>query len=89
MEQYIDFLREKENRVVPDQGTLTQLVIQLDEPDGKREWFYYFVNHETRVVFWVDELETTNLSAFEDLQGVTTLSHIRESPEAVLSFLVP
>ncbi|KAG8220550.1 hypothetical protein J3R82DRAFT_3270 [Butyriboletus roseoflavus] len=77
--QCINFLREEENRVVPGspfEETLTQLVIQLDEKDGNRKWLYYFSNHETRVVFWIDEFETTKLSAFDDLQSVTAVSHI-------------
>lgn len=92
IDQRISFLREKENQVVPEppfQATRTQLVIQLNEEGNNREWLYYFVNHETRVVFWVDEFETARLSAFNDLQGVTAASHISESLEASSSFLVP
>ena len=88
IEECIDFLREKENRVVPDQGTCTQLVIQLDEEDNSNgKWLYYFVNHETRVIFWVDEFETANLVAFQDLHGVTAASHIGESLKALSTFL--
>lgn len=92
IDQCINFLREKENRVVlgsPFQATRTQLVIQLNEEDSKRQWLYYFVNHETRVVFWVDEFETTKLSAFDDIQGVTAVSHISESLGVLSSFIIP
>ena len=86
----IDFLREKENRVVPGPPFQeTQLVIQLDEEDSNEKWLYYFVNHETHVVFWVDEFETTKLSAFGDLQGVTAVSHIGGSLEALSVFFSP
>ena len=90
IDECIDFLREKENRVIlesPSQEPRTQLVIQLEEKFGKRELLYYFVNHGSRVVFWVDEFETTKLSAFDDLQGVTAVSHIGESLEALSTFL--
>ena len=82
IDQCINFLREKENRVVPGlpcQETRTQLVIQLDDDASSRQWLYYFVNHGPRVVFWVNDFETTKLSAFGDLQGVTAVSHISES----------
>ena len=70
----------------PFQITRTQLVIQLNEEDSDGTWLYYFVNHGTHVVFWVDEFETTKLSAFDDLKGVTEFNHIGELLEALSTF---
>ena len=92
IDECIDFLREKENGMVPGslfQETRTQLVIQLNEEDSDEKWLYYFVNHGTRVVFWVDEFKTEDLSAFDDLKGVTATSHISESLAGLSTFLVP
>ncbi|KAF9234466.1 hypothetical protein BU15DRAFT_65711 [Melanogaster broomeanus] len=75
VEECIDLLRDKAREI----GVLTstprqfQLVIQLIETDGFRQWCYYFVNHGCNVVFWVHDYNATNLLA--DLQGVVMDSH--------------
>ncbi|KIJ66259.1 hypothetical protein HYDPIDRAFT_109254 [Hydnomerulius pinastri MD-312] len=82
IEVYVDFLREKERQVLPNQhlGARTQLVIQLVEVDDERGWCYYFVNHSSRVVFWVDNFGAEVL--FENLEGVISDSHIGYAIEA-------
>ncbi|KAF9226077.1 hypothetical protein BS17DRAFT_807002 [Gyrodon lividus] len=77
IEEYIKFLREKERRVLPNLNPRTHLVIQLLEVDGFRAWCYYFVDHDSRVIFWVQDFNATELLA--DLQGVIANSHISES----------
>jgi hypothetical protein len=54
----------------------TALVLAIDETGKEFECFYYLIDHEQRVTFWLNEYDASDmLSAAE---GTTELSHIRE-----------
>jgi hypothetical protein len=77
IEEYTNHLRAKECRVLQISPLpRTQLVIHLNV---KGQWCYYFVNHDSRVLFWVDDFDATEL--LEDLRGVVANSHISESEQ--------
>ncbi|KIJ12651.1 hypothetical protein PAXINDRAFT_101119 [Paxillus involutus ATCC 200175] len=73
IDECIEFLRDKEDQVLPQpcQPPRTQLVLQWD---SSGRWCYYFVNHASRVVFWVDPFDGRKL--LRDLHGVVADSHI-------------
>ncbi|KAJ6621366.1 hypothetical protein B0H10DRAFT_2215293 [Mycena sp. CBHHK59/15] len=50
--------------------------------DGSKGCQYYFVNHETRCVFWVDKTESDLFPISAELNGITSKSHIRHELEA-------
>ncbi|KAG9310167.1 hypothetical protein JVU11DRAFT_9788 [Chiua virens] len=50
---------------------LTELVLIANG----RDWFYYFVDHKHRLLFWVDLMSVTDFSTH--LQGISQHSHIR------------
>lgn len=40
------------------------------------EWAYYFVNHDTHVVFWIEDFDLVGIA--NKMLGVTEDSHISE-----------
>ncbi|KAF8838898.1 hypothetical protein BDN67DRAFT_825796 [Paxillus ammoniavirescens] len=77
IEEYINHLRDRECRVlqIPPLAR-TQLVIHLNV---QGQWCYYFVNHDSRVLFWVDDFDATAL--LDGLRGVVANGHIRYAIE--------
>lgn len=74
-------LRAKESQLLSSSAFRkhpTQLVIQCwDSEAGREEWFYYFVNHDSCAVFWVDDFDLAEVMP-QDILGVTEDSHISE-----------
>ncbi|KAI9566342.1 hypothetical protein HD554DRAFT_1185112 [Boletus coccyginus] len=71
----IRLLRAKESQLLLSstfQKYPTQLVIQHVDSE---HWFYYFVNHDTHAVFWVEDFDLAGLMP-QDILGVTEDSHI-------------
>jgi hypothetical protein len=54
----------------------TALVLAIDETGKEFECFYYLIDHEQRVTFWLNEYDASNL--LSAAEGTTELSHIRE-----------
>ncbi|KAF8838291.1 hypothetical protein BDN67DRAFT_971793 [Paxillus ammoniavirescens] len=75
IDECIQSLRDKEDQVLPQPcqppPSRTQLVMQRDSAG---RWCYYFIDHTSRVVFWVDPFDGTKL--LRDLHGVVADSHI-------------
>ena len=51
---------------------LTEIVLNVDDEE---QWYYYFVDHRNRLLFWVDSVDLDQ-NIGTDLQGVTAYSHI-------------
>ncbi|KAG9309092.1 hypothetical protein JVU11DRAFT_10975 [Chiua virens] len=71
----VQFLRERESQLVSSNDVRsrpTQLVIQLTDSE---QWVYYFVDHDARVVFWVEDFDLEGLIP-SNILGVTEDSHI-------------
>ena len=45
--------------------------------NSEQTWFYYFVDHDTRAVFWVEDFDLAKLMPGH-VFGVTEDSHISE-----------
>ena len=59
---------------------LTEIVLNVDD---SRCWYYYFVDHTHRLLFWVDSVGVKELNI--DLQGIAEYSHISMSDAPLLS----
>lgn len=56
----------------------TDLVLDLvSEPNGTWETFYYFADHATRTVFYIDIFPANFLPIWSQVRGATSPSHIR------------
>ncbi|KAG2078581.1 hypothetical protein BDR04DRAFT_322279 [Suillus decipiens] len=53
-----------------------ELVVQV-VPDRTDSCRYYFVDHATRTLFWLDDYDQATETIFDDLRGVCDPSHIR------------
>ncbi|KAJ6595731.1 hypothetical protein DFH09DRAFT_973865 [Mycena vulgaris] len=74
-----DFLRAHGVQLVPGADLV------LDEytyADGTMGCQYYFVNHQDRCVFWMDNTESDLFPITQELNGITSASHIRYELEA-------
>ncbi|KAH9899337.1 hypothetical protein C8Q73DRAFT_638403 [Cubamyces lactineus] len=82
LEAFEDTLRE----MITSQGIILppdhELVLHLEERkiSGGYNWLYYYVNHETRSLFWVQEFDI--IEQLEMTRGIHTLSDIRWEIEA-------
>ena len=45
--------------------------------DGTITTDYYYADHERRIIFFLDEFESSNLPAWSQVKGVNSLSHLR------------
>lgn len=68
-----DFLRVHNIQRSPRDDLVLELVKQ---DDGKIETSYYFANHDTRVIYFLDEFDACNLPVWPEVQGVTSPTHI-------------
>ncbi|KAG1733071.1 uncharacterized protein EDB91DRAFT_1150337 [Suillus paluster] len=57
-----------------------QVMLQLASLDGERVCGYYFVNHATRALFWIEEMPANNLS--NGVEGLKYLHQFRYAIEA-------
>ncbi|EMD35462.1 hypothetical protein CERSUDRAFT_157231 [Gelatoporia subvermispora B] len=59
-----------------------ELVLELEHnKDGTGNyWCYYFVNHERRCLFWLDEFDISN--DLSEIKGVTSAAHVKHEIEA-------
>lgn len=72
--QHIEDLVANQNIQLPSDSQLV-LELKLLSDVEQLECRYYFVAHQTRCLFWLEEF---NVNMFVDyLNGVTALSHIR------------
>ncbi|OSX61051.1 hypothetical protein POSPLADRAFT_1047329 [Postia placenta MAD-698-R-SB12] len=62
-------------------GPNMELVLELEDNDRphiptKYHWCYYFVDNDTRTLFWLQEFEIYDETPWDELQGLNTASHI-------------
>lgn len=74
-----DFMRANNLQLDPDVDTV--LDFYLSE-SGKIYWCYYFASHKHRVVFWLDQFDAGALSAWQEVKGVTSASHLGHEIES-------
>lgn len=55
-----------------------ELVLELskDEDTGDRIWAYYFINHDSRALFWLHDFEAESI--LFGIAGVESRAHIRK-----------
>ncbi|KAG7091401.1 hypothetical protein E1B28_010438 [Marasmius oreades] len=53
-----------------------------DSEDDTCPCRYYIVDHTTRSVFWLDKFDADQLQVWEEVKGVTELTHIRHAIES-------
>jgi hypothetical protein len=58
------------------EDTETAMYLAIDEEGKKFDCFYYLIDHEQRVTFWLNEYNA--LPLLYDVDGARELSHIRE-----------
>ncbi|TFY78299.1 hypothetical protein EWM64_g5711 [Hericium alpestre] len=54
------------------------LVVEVEvTDDGNMYWFYYYVDHDTRSIFWLQEITTKHVEAY----NITSLAHLKHTIE--------
>jgi hypothetical protein len=71
-----DFLRAHAVQLEPGVDLVLDEYIYSDQSKGCQ---YYFVNHRDRCVFWMDKAESIMFPITQELNGITSASHIRKS----------
>jgi hypothetical protein len=76
MEQFTELLSEEFRRRGYSLGTsLYDLVLdRVETKDGKIIWQYYFVDHETKTLFWLNHYDMRNL--LREVYGAGEPGHI-------------
>ncbi|KAG9314465.1 hypothetical protein JVU11DRAFT_5262 [Chiua virens] len=72
---------EKQDSILLDE--FTELVISIND----QNWCYYFVDHSSHLLFWVDRITMNQLG--NSLQGVTEHSHIKYLVESLYWYAFP
>ncbi|SJK98144.1 uncharacterized protein ARMOST_01404 [Armillaria ostoyae] len=75
-----DFIRANDI-IIPANSDLVFELIR-DPDSGEQCCAYYFANHDTRSVFWLDDFDMNYLSTRDDVKGVTEPSHVGLEIEA-------
>jgi len=62
---------------------------ELDRPSNNRamKTIYHFADHENRVVFFLDNVEATDLNGCHEIQNVTSETHLRKNCDVKYLFL--
>ena len=55
------------------------LVLDLNEDDGKEIVYYYFADHEKRIIVFVEEFPSDCIPHWYDVTGVSSGTHLRMS----------
>ncbi|KAI0064305.1 hypothetical protein BV25DRAFT_1990055 [Artomyces pyxidatus] len=78
--QYLDDRLEADARSLPSDECEVVLDCVRDEETGLITWSYYYVDHTTRTLFWLDVYDASNI--ISDVMGVMSPSHIKHRIEA-------
>ena len=70
-----DFIVEKGFRMPAN----IDLVLDLNEVDGKEVVDYYFADHERRIVIYVETFPSNCLPHWNEIKGVSSGTHLRMS----------
>ena len=57
----------------------TDLVLDLDEDDGKDVVDYYFADHEKRIIVFAHKFVSDCLPHWNEIKGVSSATHLRMS----------
>ncbi|KAF7301304.1 hypothetical protein MIND_00695400 [Mycena indigotica] len=79
MKTILDFLRAR--NITPEE----HVDLVLDEyfySDDSRGCQYYFVNHSSRCIFWMDSVNSELFEVAKEVNGISSASHIRHILEA-------
>ncbi|KAG2368659.1 hypothetical protein BDR07DRAFT_1390523 [Suillus spraguei] len=63
-----------------DIPSFVELGLELMVEDGKEKWGYYFVDHERRVIFWLEDYKFLEL--VNNVRGVKRKSHVKYALES-------
>jgi ethanolamine utilization protein EutQ (cupin superfamily) len=63
------------------------LVLELVDEGNSTKIGYYFVHHENKCLFWLEDFD--GMVIFRECSGVTELSHKRQSSDELSGFAVP
>ncbi|KAK0195992.1 hypothetical protein F5146DRAFT_313295 [Armillaria mellea] len=74
------FIREN-HIIIPANADLVFELVR-DPDSGEQCCAYYFANHDTRSVFWLDDFEGSYLITWDEVKGVTEPSHVGLEIEA-------
>ena len=53
-----------------------ELVLEVVERDGSKFCGYYFVDHQSKIIFWLEEFDASHICS--DVAAVLSLSHLRQ-----------
>ncbi|KAJ7664314.1 hypothetical protein B0H17DRAFT_301858 [Mycena rosella] len=79
MDKIYDFLRAHGVHLAADVDLVLNEYLYSDKSKGCA---YYFINHQDRCVFWMDEAQSELFSVTQELNGITSSSHIKHELEA-------
>ncbi|KAF7325825.1 hypothetical protein MKEN_00433200 [Mycena kentingensis (nom. inval.)] len=79
MNVILDFLRAKNVELFDNVDLVLDEYFFSDDSLGCQ---YYFVNHSSRCIFWMDHANSELFDVSEELNGITSASHIRHILEA-------
>ncbi|KAK0241113.1 hypothetical protein EDD85DRAFT_389731 [Armillaria nabsnona] len=82
--KYLDYIYEfirANDIIIPANADLVFELVQ-DPDNGEECCAYYFANHDTRSVFWLDDFDTNYLITWHEVKGVTEPSHVGLEIEA-------
>ena len=52
------------------------LVLDIKQDQSGFQWFYYYVSHKNRCLFWLEEYDITKMIQTQTVVGVQSLAHI-------------
>ncbi|KAJ7037863.1 hypothetical protein C8F04DRAFT_1090427 [Mycena alexandri] len=74
IDNIFNFLRAHDIELKPGVDLVLEEYVYPDEIKGCQ---YYFVDHQDRSVFWMDEVEATAFTIAREVNGLTAAAHIR------------
>ncbi len=82
--KYLDYIYEfirANDIIIPANADLVFELVR-DPDSGEQCCAYYFANHDTRSVFWLDDFDMNYLITWDEVKGVTEPSHVGLEIEA-------
>lgn len=70
---YIKAALDAHHEAIPEDSEC-MMHVDFDDEGEQRECYYYMVNHQTRVLFWLNPFEAAAM--LDDVDNVTDPSHI-------------
>ena len=70
----IDDLIDEKDFQIPEE---IDLVLDLNEDDGKEFVDYYFADHEKRIIVFIHEFPSNCIPHWNEIKGVSSGTHLR------------